>query len=62
MCTTQVTDTSIPKVSALNNWQELLWSVFFIIAPISALNNADSGALIWIVGLATFTYFCAKYM
>ncbi len=62
MCTTQVTDTSIPKVSALNNWQELLWSVFFIIAPISALNNADSGAFIWIVGLTTFTYFCAKYM
>ena len=62
MCAFQVTDSSIPKVSALNNWQELLWSVVFIIAPIGALNNADSGVFVWIVGLTTFTYFCAKYM
>jgi hypothetical protein len=58
----QVSNPSIPKVSVLKEWQSLTWTVVFLIAPISALNNANAGVFIWIAGFATFIYYCASFM
>ena len=33
-----------------------------IFIPIGALNNVDSGAFTWLVGLGSFLYFCSYYM
>ena len=52
----------MPKVSELKNWQRYIWSVVLIFFPIGALNNVDSGALVWFAGLASFLYFCSEFM
>jgi len=58
----QITNPNVPKTSELKNWQRITWSVVLIFFPISALNNVDSGALVWFAGLASFLYFCSVLM
>ena len=58
----QITNPNVPKTSELKNWQRITWSVVLMFFPISALNNVDSGALVWFAGLASFLYFCSVLM
>jgi hypothetical protein len=58
----QVTNPSVPKVSALSKWEQITWSVVLIFVPIGALNNVDSGAFVWLAGLGSFLYFCSINM
>ena len=58
----QITNPNVPKVSKIRNWERITWSVVLIFFPIGALNNVDSGALVWFAGLASFLYFCSVDM
>jgi hypothetical protein len=58
----QITNPNVPKVSKIRNWERITWSVVLIFFPIGALNNVDSGALVWFAGLASFLTFCSINM
>ncbi len=58
----QVTNQNIPKLSQLNDYQTITWSVVLAFLPIGAMNNSESGAFVWLVGLGSFLYFCSVEM